>query len=235
MSLHRIHSYVNTLKFDWHIISLLISIEKFDAEWLSTKQNEAAVFRNCKDVISYDLFFEQAQEFIDIANTDIINGFDTVKFWYDTALEMQPLIRCLLFGYFVQQIVITYDNYRNLGTQAAMVLLYEAGYNWVKYISSPPVYCLDITDWLSSFLSILRDEQLLLLRKLDLYGVRSLLSLKEKLLLHIIENNTGIKTTAIARKLGLSRATVKRMLKILQGKKLIMLIGINRAVCYKLL
>lgn len=63
------------------------------------------------------------------------------------------------------------------------------------------------------------DGQLALLRKPDLYGLKSKLTLKEQLLLYIIENNAGIKTTAIDRKLGLSSATVKRMLNVFREKE----------------
>ncbi len=77
------------------------------------------------------------------------------------------------------------------------------------------IWSLDIT------LSCLQNIQEALLRKLDPHGIAQTISAREKLLLVIIESNAGIKTSEIAGKLGVSSATVKRLLERLIEIKLI--------------
>jgi DNA-binding MarR family transcriptional regulator len=71
--------------------------------------------------------------------------------------------------------------------------------------------------------------------KLDTYGVEQSISVKEKQLLYIVESNAGIKTSEIAKKLGMSNSTVKRMLDKLITLKLIERQGIGPGSYYNLL
>jgi hypothetical protein len=202
MSLVRIHDYVINLHFDWRSISLLISIEKFNVQWSSIWQQESMIFENGCDITSYELFLAHAEERISSTHPKIFEDLESLKLWFDTEPEIHPLVKCLLFGYIMQQVFTLHNDYSGLDLQVIIVLLFESGYTWVKHINLPLLLSSNIEDWLRSLLSSLIDEQQLLLRKLDLYGVKSKLTLKEQLLLHIIETNAGIKTTAIARKAG---------------------------------
>jgi len=184
--------------------------------------------------MSYEALIAGA-EIIELRQPDIITELETVKFWFDTDVKTPLFLRCILFGYFIQQIFTGNKIYNDFGSQTTRVLIFESGYKWIMHLNWPLVYSLSITDWLRSFLSFLRDEQLLLLRRLDLHGIESKFTLNEKLLLYIVETNSGIKTTAISRKLGLSRATVKRMLSKLKEKGVIEARGINRGTYYKIL
>lgn len=79
----------------------------------------------------------------------------------------------------------------------------------------------DITPWVDFFLSSLKNIQESLMRKLDTQGVIQAISQREKHLLNIIEATPRIKTSEMAKKLGVSNATVKRMLDNLLSAKLI--------------
>jgi len=79
----------------------------------------------------------------------------------------------------------------------------------------------DITEWVIFFLSCLLNVQQSLMLKLEAHGTAQTMSPKEKQLLYIIESNPGIKTSDIARKLGVSNSTVKRMLEQFINAKLI--------------
>lgn len=59
------------------------------------------------------------------------------------------------------------------------------------------------------------------MRKLDSQGAIQAISQREKHLLNVIEANSGIKTSDMAKKLAVSNATVKRMLDKLIVAKLI--------------
>lgn len=93
----------------------------------------------------------------------------------------------------------------------------------------------DVTEWVVFFLSSLRNIQEALMRKLDTHGVEQSISVKEKQLLYIIESNSGIKTSDISKKLGVSSSTVKRMLDRLITLKLIERQGVGPGSYYNLL
>lgn len=73
------------------------------------------------------------------------------------------------------------------------------------------------------------------MRKLDARGLEQRISSKEKQLLYIIESNAGIKTSGIAKKLGVSNSTVKRMFDRLITLKLIERQGVGPGSYYNLL
>ena len=84
-------------------------------------------------------------------------------------------------------------------------------------------------------MSCLQNIQESLMRKLDTNSVEQSLAPKEKHLLHILESNPGIKSGEIAKKVGTSNSTVKRMLDKLITAKLIQRHGLGPGSYYTLL
>jgi len=50
VSLDRIYEYINGLKLDLYSISLLIGIEKFDAQWSFFEEQELMVLGTCPEL-----------------------------------------------------------------------------------------------------------------------------------------------------------------------------------------
>ncbi len=82
--------------------------------------------------------------------------------------------------------------------------------------------------------SCLQNIQQALLRKLDALGLAQTMPAREKVLLVMIESNAGIKTSEMAGKLGVSSATVKRLLDRLLEMKMIQRHGAGPGSYYTL-
>lgn len=177
-----------------------------------------------------------------------------MMFWYDTDIETHPLVKSALFCYEFVSIHPFQDGNGRLSRLLATLLLRKSGYQWIRYVSfeheiesqKTEYYRVlracqaqrpgeDITEWVIFFLSSLRNIQNALMIKLDTHGVEQSISVKEKQLLYIIESNAGIKTSEIAKKLGMSKSTVKRMLDKLITLKLIERQGVGPGSYYNLL
>ncbi|GHT58431.1 hypothetical protein AGMMS50239_02970 [Bacteroidia bacterium] len=78
-----------------------------------------------------------------------------------------------------------------------------------------------IINWILFFLNALKNIQSQLMIKLEQSGSVSQLSPKEKSIITIIQNYSGIKSVEIAKKLFIPNPTVKRILSDLQTKSLI--------------
>lgn len=239
-----IYEQLKGFRPDWDLIAVIAKIERFDALWPSIMNNENVVnviYEEEKlnysllEVFEIDFFSDSVYEQTNLFTETFLADLKVLRFWFETELKIHPLICCLLFGFFIKHSQVATMEYGNLGLHAQRAALIKSGYLWIKYIRMPDVCFLKIEEWLRSFLNSIRDGQLLILRKLDLGGTKSKLTSKELLLLYILETNAEIKTTAISRKLGLSRSSVKRMLNIFKEKKLIELRGINRATHYRVL
>lgn len=179
---------------------------------------------------------------------------EAAKNWYDTDIDTHPLVKSALFCYEFVSIHPFQDGNGRLSRLLATLLLRKYGYQWIRYVSfeheiesqKTEYYRVlracqaqrpaeDVTEWVVFFLSSLRNIQEALMRKLDTRGVEQSISVKEKQLLYIIESNSGIKTSDIARKLGVSNSTVKRMLDKLITLKLIERLGVGPGSYYNLL
>lgn len=160
--------------------------------------------------------------------------------WHDSDSDTHALVKCALFCYEFVSIHPFQDGNGRLSRLLATLLLRKYGYQWIRYVSfeheiesqKNEYYRVlracqsqrpgeDITPWVVFFLSSLKNIQESLMRKLDTQGVLQAISQREKHLLNIIEANPGIKTSEMAKKLGVSNATVKRMLDNLRSAKLI--------------
>ena len=90
----------------------------------------------------------------------------------------------------------------------------------------------DITIWINFFLNALRNIQTQLMKKLEQSGIETQLSPREKAILTIIQNYSGIKSSEIADKLDIPNPTVKRILSDLQSKGMIEKQGSSRSTVY---
>ena len=130
-------------------------------------------------------------------------------------------------------------------------MLLKNGYKWIQYVSfeheiesrkSEYYQALracqaqrpneNITIWINFFLNALRDIQTQLMKKLEQSGTETQLSPREKAILTIIQNYSGIKSSEIANKLDIPNPTVKRILSDLQSKGMIEKHGSGRSTLY---
>jgi len=160
--------------------------------------------------------------------------------WYHADNEAHRLVKSALFCYEFVSIHPFQDGNGRLSRLLATLLLRKSNYQWIRYVSfeheierrKTEYYRVlracqsqrpgeDVTEWVFFYLSCLQNIQAALLRKLDAHGVEQSISAREKLLLVIIESNAGIKTSEMAVKLGVSNATVKRLIDRLIAIKMI--------------
>lgn len=171
--------------------------------------------------------------------------------WYHADNEAHPLVKSALFSYEFVSIHPFQDGNGRLSRLLATLLLRKSKYQWIRYVSfeheierrKTDYYRVlracqsqrpgeDVTEWVSFFLSCLQNIQAALLRKLDAHSVEQTISARERLLLVIIESNAGIKSSEMASKLGVSSATVKRLLERLIEINLIQRHGVGPGSYY---
>lgn len=214
-------------RITWSMVILISHIDRFDAKWETLKVRELELLGN----ISLHSFADARKDFLnyldnceDNIKPIILSEFQQLVFWYETDLEMHLLTRCIFFAYHFKNVL----NLANLDVdhffKMMSLLLFESGYDWINYLNLDDITsinCTCIIDWTISALSLIRDAQQMLLAKIDLYGNGSRLTKSEKLLVHVIDTNADITTHRIAKKIGRSEATIRRMLTKLRELKII--------------
>lgn len=212
------------------------------------KQHSNAVEANMPDGTTQIIFQTTAPGF---PTEDAMRELIT---WHDADKDTHPLVKCALFCYDFVSIHPFQDGNGRLSRLLATLLLRKYGYKWIRYVSfeheiesqKNEYYRVlrtcqsqrpgeDITPWVMFFLTSLKNVQESLMLKLETHGVQQAISQRERHLLTIIEANPGIKTSDMAKKLGVSSATVKRMLDSLLSAKLIERHGIGPGSYYTLL
>ncbi len=160
--------------------------------------------------------------------------------WYKSDTETHPLVKCALFSYEFVSIHPFQDGNGRLSRLIATLLLLKNGYKWVQYVSfeheiesrKDEYYRVlrncqsqrpneNITDWVTFFFSALLNIQSQLIEKLEVTGMKSQLSPKEKSILIFIGNHSGCKSGEISKKLDIPNPTTKRILTELLKKNLI--------------
>ncbi len=173
--------------------------------------------------------------------------------WYQAESDAHPLVKSALFCYELLSIHPFQDGNGRISRLLATLLLRKFNYKWIRYVSfeheiesrKTEYYRIlracqsqrpgeDITEWVLFYLSCLQNIQQALLRKLDAHGLAQTMSAREKVLLVMIESNAGIKTSEMAGKLGVSSATVKRLLDRLLEMKMIQRHGAGPGSYYTL-
>ncbi|KAA6323287.1 Adenosine monophosphate-protein transferase SoFic [termite gut metagenome] len=171
--------------------------------------------------------------------------------WYNSEKEVPSLIKIAAFVYEFLSIHPFQDGNGRLSRLISTLLLLKDGYKWIQYISfeheiesrKTEYYQVlrscqaqrpneDITVWILFFLNALKNIQSQLLVKLKQSGVETQLSPREKSIMTIILNHSGIKSSDISDKLAIPNSTVKRILADLQTKGLIERYGTGRSTSY---
>jgi Uncharacterized conserved protein len=171
--------------------------------------------------------------------------------WYDSEREVHSLIKIAAFVYDFLSIHPFQDGNGRLSRLLSTLLLLRNGYKWIQYVSfeheiesrkSEYYQALracqvqrpneDITVWIIFFLNALRNIQTQLMKKLEQSGAETQLSPREKAILTIIQNYSGLKSGEIAEKLAIPNPTIKRILFDLQSKGMIEKQGHGRATVY---
>jgi Fic family protein len=171
--------------------------------------------------------------------------------WYRSETEVHTLIKCAAFVYEFLSIHPFQDGNGRLSRLLSTLLLLKNGYKWIQYVSfeheiesrKSEYYQVlracqaqrpneDITVWINFFLNALRNIQTQLMKKLEQSGIETQLSPREKAILTIIQNYSGIKSGEIAVKLAIPNPTVKRILSDLQNKGMIEKQGSGRGTVY---
>ena len=173
--------------------------------------------------------------------------------WYKTDKQTHPLVKCALFCYEFVRIHPFQDGNGRLSRLMATLLLLKTGYKWIQYVSfeheiesrKDEYYRVlrncqsqkpneNITDWVSFFLNALLNIQNQLLEKLEISGMQSHLSPKEKSIITFIGDHSGCKSGEIAKKLDIPNPTVKRILSDLIEKNLLEKHGIGPGTNYSI-
>ncbi|MBW8051150.1 MAG: Fic family protein, partial [Cytophagales bacterium] len=173
--------------------------------------------------------------------------------WYHNDKSTHPLVKCALFAYAFVSIHPFQDGNGRLSRLLSTLLLLKHGYKWIQYVSFEheiesrkiEYYRVlrncqskrpneNVSDWVNFFLDALKNIQEQLMKKLEVKGVETQLSPREKAIITFIGNNAGCKSGDIAKKLGIPSPTVKRILPDLNAKNLIEKHGTGPGTNYSL-
>ncbi len=173
--------------------------------------------------------------------------------WYNNDNETHPLVKSALFSYEFVSIHPFQDGNGRLSRLLATLLLLKNGYKWIQYVSfeheiesRKTEYYIElrkcqaerpnenVTNWINFFFDALMNIQELLMKKLEVKGIKTKLSPREKSILVFIENNVGTKSGEIAKKLNIPNPTVKRILTKLVNDDLIEKYGIGAGTNYSI-
>ena len=171
--------------------------------------------------------------------------------WYNSETEVHNLIKCAAFVYEFLSIHPFQEGNGRLSRLLSTFLLLKNGYQWVQYISfeheiesrkSEYYQALracqaqrpngNITIWIDFFLNVLHNIQMQLIKKLEQSGMKTQFTPREKAIVTIIQNYSGIQSGEIAEKLAIPISTVKRILSDLHIKGMIEKQGIGRRTIY---
>lgn len=171
--------------------------------------------------------------------------------WYNSEEKVHNLVKVATFVYEFLSIHPFQDGNGRLSRLLSTLLLLKNGYKWIQYISfeheienrkSEYYRALracqaqrpdeEITVWIQFFFNSLRNIQNQLMLKLKQSGKDTQLSPREKSILTLIQNYSGIKSSDIATKLAIPNPTVKRLLTVLKEKGLIEVYGTGRSITY---
>ncbi len=173
--------------------------------------------------------------------------------WFENDKQTHPLVKTALFCYEFVSIHPFQDGNGRLSRLLSSLLLLKSGYKWIQYVSleheiehrKSEYYrelrkCQaqrpneEVTSWLYFFFSALLNVQTQLMAKLEMDGIESKLSPREKSILVYIADHPGAKSGEIARKLNIPNPTVKRILSELVSKNLIEKFGAGPGTNYSI-
>lgn len=171
--------------------------------------------------------------------------------WYHTDEQTPPLVKCALFCYEFVTIHPFQDGNGRLSRLLATLLLLRHGYKWIEYVSleheiesrKSEYYRVlrscqanrpneDVTEWIVFFFDALNNIQHQLKEKLDVQGVVTSLSPRDKAIITFVASNPGCKSGEISAKLQLPAPTVKRVLAELVNKNQLVKHGVGPGTNY---
>ena len=151
--------------------------------------------------------------------------------WFRSDKETHPLVKCALLAYDFVSIHPFQDGNGRMSRLLSTLALLKNGYQWIQYVSleheiehqKNKYYQTlrssqaqrpgeDVTNWIHFFFNALIKVQNQLMSKLEMQGVMSELSPREKAILTFIGERPGCKSGDIAERLDIPNPTVKRLL-----------------------
>jgi Fic family protein len=175
--------------------------------------------------------------------------------WYNNDTNTHALIRVAVFVYEFLSIHPFQDGNGRLSRLLATLLLMKNGYIWIEYVSfeheiehRKKEYYLklmeaqrtrpgeDVTEWVVFFLDCLKNIQELLMQKLQEKEKREHIGIgmRELNVYTLIENNPGISSGDIAKRLDIPNSTVKRILADLVTARNLIVHGAGRGTRYSI-
>ncbi|MEM9836376.1 MAG: Fic family protein [Bacteroidota bacterium] len=160
--------------------------------------------------------------------------------WYNTDNDIHPLVNTAIFVYEFLTIHPFQDGNGRMSRLLTTLSLLQKGYDWVQYASfeheiesSKKKYyqvlrsCQaqrpdeDITEWINYFLRSLLNVKKKIQAKIEQTNINLKMSPREKTVYTFIANNAGCKSSEIARSLGITGPTIKRILTSLHERSVI--------------
>ena len=171
--------------------------------------------------------------------------------WYNQEKIVHPLIRGAAFVYEFLSIHPFQDGNGRLSRLLTTLFLMKSGYSWIQYVSfeheiernKKNYYRVlrscqaqrpneDITEWIDFFLESLKNVQYKLQKKLESTEQANTLSPKEKSVYVYVNEHPKCKSKDITIALGISKATVKRILADLIAQNLVGQYGKGAGIYY---
>jgi Fic family protein len=171
--------------------------------------------------------------------------------WYNNDNSIHPLIRAAIFVYEFLSIHPFQDGNGRLSRLLATLLLLKSGYVWIEYVSfeheiehRKKEYYIklmeaqsnrpgeNVAGWTFFFLDCLKNIQGQLLQKVKEKEHRESIGVREQHIYALVENNPGISSGEIAKRLKIPNSTVKRILSDLVAMRNLIVHGAGRGTRY---
>lgn len=167
-------------------------------------------------------------------------SIDSLIKWYNNEKSIHPIVKCSIFTYEFLSIHPFQDGNGRLSRLLSSLLLLKNGYQWIQYVSFEheienrklEYYKVlrgcqalrpneNISDWVNFFFDALKNIQVQLMHKLQIYETDKILLPREKLIASFIQNHPGCKSGEIVKRLNISRMITIRVLLVLIEKNII--------------
>lgn len=173
--------------------------------------------------------------------------------WYNQDTTTHTLVKCALFTYEFLSIHPFQDGNGRLSRLISSLLLLKNGYKWIQYVSfeheiesrKPEYYRVlrscqsqrpneNVSEWTDFFFDALKNIQQQLMEKLEIKGIETELSPREKAIITFIGTRPGSKSGEIATRLNIPNPTLKKILSELVSKNLIEKYGVGPGTNYSI-
>ena len=173
--------------------------------------------------------------------------------WYNQDTTTHALVKCALFTYEFLSIHPFQDGNGRLSRLISSLLLLKNGYKWIQYVSfeheiesrKPEYYRVlrscqsqrpneNVSEWTDFFFDALKNIQQQLMEKLEINGIETELSPREKAIITFIGTRPGSKSGEIATRLNIPNPTLKKILSELVSKNLVEKYGVGPGTNYSI-